>query len=386
MKLYLFNPDAELALASGSTHYLPPAAIRQMAADLSLLPLWYGDAGSTILLYSEEEALYLQQMKQLFALPIEGLSVSSLPTHITPSPWGWNLSIRHQCLRLGLEESFLPSVEEVEHHRLLSSREIAAAWLPVVSQGLSDCIGQMEVIRSIQACADYAAHTPHCLFKQPWSSSGKGLRWCRGHYGAEDEHWCHKAISTQGCVVASPIYKKVCDLAMEFRRSDKSRVEFVGYSLFLTNERGVYLGNRLITDSTAENILQQWLSLDVLYEVRRRWIEQLSCLDDACMEYVGVDMMVCDVAGSYRLHPCIEVNLRMNMGVLASIFARRYLNNEAECTLRIEGFRTSKALLETHCMWQKSHPWVVKDGRLVSGYLPLVPVTPHSRMLAYVWA
>ena len=33
--LYIFNPDHDLALASGDVNYMPPASARQMAADLA---------------------------------------------------------------------------------------------------------------------------------------------------------------------------------------------------------------------------------------------------------------------------------------------------------------------------------------------------------------
>lgn len=385
MKLYLFNPDTELALAVGKSHYLPPRSIGRMAADLALLPLWYADAGAIVLLRSEAEAAFLQQMQRLFDIPVEGVSERLLPNTLQPLPWGWNLSLRRHCQELGISESSLPSVEEVERHRDLSSRQAAVEWLSLIGRGLPGCCGEATVLQSVEACAAYAARCPHCLFKQPWSSSGKGLRWSRGTFGVEDARWCGRAIATQGCVVASPLYNKVCDLAMEFRRQAGGGVEFTGYSLFETNGRGAYLGNRLLAgECAAETHLQQWVSVELLHEVRRRWMELLARIDDPCMDYVGVDMMVCRTAEGYRLHPCIEVNLRMNMGVLACLFARRYLAEGSEGILRIEGFPSTEALLQAHRTWQREAPLLVEYHRLQSGYLPLVPVTAESRMLAYV--
>ena len=47
--LYIFNPDHDLALASGNVNYMPPASARQMAADLALLPVWYASPESAVL-------------------------------------------------------------------------------------------------------------------------------------------------------------------------------------------------------------------------------------------------------------------------------------------------------------------------------------------------
>ncbi|BDW79475.1 hypothetical protein BFINE_52700 [Bacteroides finegoldii DSM 17565] len=43
--LYLFNPEHDLALASGEINYMPPASARQMATELALLPVWYAEEG-----------------------------------------------------------------------------------------------------------------------------------------------------------------------------------------------------------------------------------------------------------------------------------------------------------------------------------------------------
>ena len=41
MKLYVFNPDADMALGNNEENYMAPATIRRMAEDLALLPIWY---------------------------------------------------------------------------------------------------------------------------------------------------------------------------------------------------------------------------------------------------------------------------------------------------------------------------------------------------------
>ena len=55
MKLYLFNPDADLALVNHTEDYIPPTSVRQMAADLALLPIWYADAESIVLIAENEQ-------------------------------------------------------------------------------------------------------------------------------------------------------------------------------------------------------------------------------------------------------------------------------------------------------------------------------------------
>lgn len=55
MELYLFNPDADMALADNGGHYIAPASVRRMTADLAWLPLWYAAPGSGVLMSEEAE-------------------------------------------------------------------------------------------------------------------------------------------------------------------------------------------------------------------------------------------------------------------------------------------------------------------------------------------
>ena len=45
MKLYVFNPDTDMALANNEENYMAPASACRMAQDLALLPVWYAQPG-----------------------------------------------------------------------------------------------------------------------------------------------------------------------------------------------------------------------------------------------------------------------------------------------------------------------------------------------------
>ena len=44
-QLYVFNPDHDLALAHGMTHYVSPASAVQFATDAAVLPAWIFNDG-----------------------------------------------------------------------------------------------------------------------------------------------------------------------------------------------------------------------------------------------------------------------------------------------------------------------------------------------------
>ena len=59
-KLYLFNPENDMALASGSPYYMAPSSAKKMATDLAVLPAWYADAESEILVSDSRQVEWLR--------------------------------------------------------------------------------------------------------------------------------------------------------------------------------------------------------------------------------------------------------------------------------------------------------------------------------------
>ena len=78
----------------------------------------------------------------------------------------------------------------------------------------------------------------------------------------------------------------------------------------------------------AERNLLEYIPVEEIYKLRDRLEQELSLRFGTIYNgYLGVDMMICRFPGSpvYRIHPCVEINLRMNMGVVARhIYAVSY--------------------------------------------------------------
>lgn len=78
----------------------------------------------------------------------------------------------------------------------------------------------------------------------------------------------------------------------------------------------------------------------------------------------------------------VEVNLRMNMGIVALRLAERVLGNGLSGRFDIVRYPSVGALREAAGRMLHEAPPQVREGRLVGGTLPLVPVTSESRFLA----
>ncbi|MCK9180775.1 MAG: hypothetical protein M0P15_08005, partial [Bacteroides sp.] len=76
MKLYLFNPAHDLALAHGKSHYIPPKIIKKFAYDFALLTFWYAKTKSSLLLFDESQKSFLEKYNYLFNCAFKSFSLS----------------------------------------------------------------------------------------------------------------------------------------------------------------------------------------------------------------------------------------------------------------------------------------------------------------------
>ena len=396
-KTYIFNPDSDLALANGDANYLPPRSARRMADDLSLLPAWYADEGDAVLIPSSDVIYYWSKTLSNNILRSEIKLVTnkeSLPSQPL-SPWGWNAALVKQMKVRGLGDEHLPSVEEMEALRALSSRRMAVEVLKALMQNLSDthrligeaafCVTEEEIVQQVTSY-------PTTMLKAPWSSSGKGLRRGQGEYAPPLSGWCARTLAQQGAVVVEPLYRKVKDFAMEFYSAgDGAPLTFVGYSRFVTDANGSYEGNLLMADEEIERELSTYVSREALHSVRAMLQELIGERIGADYRgYVGVDMMVCLVKRENQkwdmcLHPCVEINLRMNMGVVAHIFYERYVAKGCRGRFVVDYYPTPEALREAHRQRMEEAPLQLSpEGRICKGYLPLTPIGRETQYLVWV--
>lgn len=385
MDLYVFNPDADLALADGGANYIPPASARQMARDLALLPVWYAPPGSGVLAPSAYNDVFLGQVKARLGMEVRLLTEPELREVAVERvvPWGWNAAVRRRLLQGGVCDDLLPAADVLARGRRLASRRRVEAALEAFRR-LPFCVGESRNLSTLQACRAYVEAGEAVVLKMPWSGSGKGLLWCRDGFTPAVEGWCARVLRTQGCVVASPVYEKVLDFALEFRRDGQGGVDFLGYSCFETNGRGAYAGNLLLPDAELEDYVAGYVPRAWLYQVREVACGLLSQSFAGYVGCLGMDMMVCRVGASLAIHPCVEVNLRLNMGLVAGCLARRLLAPGSWGHFGVEGFPSAGALQERHAHDAAAAPLTVCDGRLRSGYMPLVPVTPSACYRAFV--
>lgn len=203
MKLYVFNPDADMALGNNEENYMAPATIRRMAEDLALLPIWYAQPGSGVLASSAYNADYLKQMQQLFRLDVHLVTEPELPDYadVRVMPWGWNPAIRKRMLKGGVLEKNLPTPDALDKYRMKAARSNALAFRALFYFNKIDytCGDGCCLVEADGRMTDISPdivdrYKEGCVFKSLWSGSGKGLCWCRHGFTKNVSDWCSRAL------------------------------------------------------------------------------------------------------------------------------------------------------------------------------------------------
>ena len=121
--VYLFNPENDMALASGSPYYMAPANIKKMAADLAALPSWYALPGSGVLVSDERQR---EWMRKEYGSLLDIDWLLDVPESCDKvCPWGWNHALLRRLGELGAPDVSLLSNEQMSRLRVLSSRQMA---------------------------------------------------------------------------------------------------------------------------------------------------------------------------------------------------------------------------------------------------------------------
>ena len=314
--LHIFNPEHDIALASNLANFTAPHAGRQLRADLGFLPAIWAKEDDVVLVDNVEHAqkasrrVAWQSGKVLFAnVPpqdIDGISV-----------WGWDKALKAQLKRKGCAPSLLPSDAQLEHIRQLSHRRTSARLLPLLQ--MQGTVGESYECTKPEEVEMLLQKYGQVVMKAPWSSSGRGLRFCDAARLVNSEklimnNWFHNLVERQGSVMVEPYYDKVKDFGMEFSADGQGHIRYEGLSLFHT-VNGAYVGNILATERAKQGMLSRYIPVDFVNCIREKIISHLDLGDYAGP--FGVDMMIVKSTDGFLLHPCVEINLRRTMGHVA---------------------------------------------------------------------
>lgn len=321
--VYIFNPEHDLALAHGKHNYTAPPFARQFRRDLRLLPAWVAPAGSYIAVPDdapiEEDRRWLSD-RHLDVTPIAISQIADMgPCRI--HPWGWDATLRHQLLHLGVLPEYLPTDEQLDWIRRLSHRRTTIAVHQMLGEAFSPCPVELTTVDDVTA---FMNSHPGCYLKMPWSGSGKGIYRVIDPNG--DNHvprWIEGALRRQGSLLCEVGLDRVQDFAVECECRD-GKTALTGYSVFDSDFHSQF-GTGIVApmQELHQLLLQQYPELDQIIN------NVLNALDTIIAPHydgpLGIDMMFYrDSDGKIALNPCVEINLRMTMGMVTAAMGSRH--------------------------------------------------------------
>lgn len=336
-----------------------------MEDDLSILPIWWANDGDAVIVSDIAEAHEFVNTYCDYLSSIGICTKSGIIPHVeftewkegydglcrrtgrdfVPTPWGWSRAVVERFRRFGIPDSSLPSDSTVSLWRDFSSRALAVDYI----RGFIDDARELGldynfVGRKMRFCksvndvydADWFS-VNQLIFKPLWSSSGRGIFVSELNFEKKTEERLASLIRTHGGFVADCLYDKLIDFAMEFEVYADGTAGYTGLSVFDAATDGRYGGNVVEPEESLQSRVIEHIGIRLYNHLRNTHSRMLAdVLGGRYVGPVGVDMIVAKKEGRTVVHPCIEINLRMNMGILSHHLFRRF-NAFSNALERVDG-------------------------------------------------
>ncbi|MCK5729937.1 MAG: hypothetical protein KAH68_02605, partial [Draconibacterium sp.] len=99
--------------------------------------------------------------------------------------------------------------------------------------------------------------------------------------------------------------------------------------------------------------------------------------------YFGVDTLIYkDKNGHLKINPCLEINVRQNMGLL-SLQLEKLIHSEKKGTYNTF-YKPGTKFLQFKNEMEKRYPLKVSNHKIESGFLPIIEVFDDTLFGAYI--
>lgn len=377
MKLLVYNPEHDYALADGGPNFVALKSAAQFAFDCAPFMRYLfeeEDVLSPTYRYEKGEFRKMYKSSELYA------SVTEIV------PWGWDAAVAQQLRRAGVPENLLPDDNKLQVWRKLAHRKTASQALDYIREYYPRPNTIPEIPRylsSVQEVEDFVKTHPDAIFKSPYSGNGRGHLYVHGCTNPTFLRQCTGVIKRQGGIMAEKQYAVIQDFAMEFSCFGGD-VCFRGYSLFKTQHYG-YGGNLLMPDEEILRVLSQHIDLGEILAMKECILDYLRQRIAPFYDGdIGVDMFVYQEDGKTKWHPFVEMNMRKTMGLAAHEIYARYCHPQARGTFEIL-YEPRCGLLKKKLDDQRTRcPLRLENGLWRSGMVVLNPVLDATQYAVVV--
>lgn len=397
--IFYFNPTCELAIANGSFSYMPPLLLQEMESDLSALPYIYATSNDIVLTENPPSPTFKQILTEAgFELPNfcchEELVTLSNTSFNSLFPWGWSSAahFRLKEFKGNCSDEFRsnPVSDWKDQYKTVFERETSLKLLSeILKKNQSDWMINKNLIgikvTSLEEIESILNKLEAIVLKSPLSSSGRGIQIIRKkQLNNSNRQWISGIFKQQNYLIAEPFLDKRVDLSFQYKITSNSEVEYLGHSVFETNTNGQYIGT-LIHPNLVEIIPELDIEkLNSMIGTTAKMIQETLIDSEYAVlhrGYIGVDAMIFNDHEHFVMQPCIEVNCRMNMGILALHLENR-IHTESFGIFKL--FTGQLGEFNVFVAEQsKMNPVRLKEGRIYSGFIPLTEPDKSKKFGAY---
>lgn len=381
-KFHIFNPEHDSALALESGIYTPKPQIQQFAKDLSTLPLWYSDEEDKVIVSQLDDQAWINSVNNIIPNLKDRIASTDDYKHFNAEkrlmPWGIDNTV---CKLTNTTQIDGEDVAEVVNRtKIFSSREQTQDVLTRLKEnGLFDGFVSRKV-NSIEELRKINEEFGRIVVKAPWSSSGRGVLFI-DNLDDKEARRIGKIIESQGFVMAESFFEKEIDFALEFENTD-GKWHFAGYSLFSTDEHGAYKQNILASDEFLKAEICKHADAEKLDKIVEFYCGYFQKRDEELRgnKIIGVDMM----AGNKRIHPCVEINVRHTMGIVARRLYDKYIEPGKTGYYAIIRLSNADELRKWNAEQTQAFPSTISNGKISKGFIALTPIEKNTVFEAYV--
>lgn len=396
--IFYFNPTCELAIANGSFSYMPPRLLRDFEENCAALPFLFASKNDFVLMETKPSHEFIQKLTDYgFQMPVfasmKELVAESSFNHLLP--WGWSpaahfilISLKDKC---SPDFKNSPVFNWHEMHRTLFERKTSLDFLikllenhPLNFFTAKESTGV--IVTNIAEIETLLNKLFPLVLKAPLSSSGRGIQIIRkADLNTSNRQWISGVLSQQGYLVAEPFLEKKMDLSFQFNINDFGEPAFLGYSIFETNSNGQYKSTLIHPKITKLLPEAQYMEVNAMIEITAELILQNlsnSIFSTWHRGLMGIDAMIYIDGKDLKIQPCIEINSRMNMGILAMQLEKHIHPSTYGKFVLYYGKKGQYEHYSRYMAMEK--PTKYENGRIKSGFLALTEPDASKQFGAYL--
>ena len=398
--IYLFNPTCEYAIANGTVSWQPNRILQKMEADLATLPLFFAQPNDKVVVQQLPTEGYLEHLQKVGFQPPgfilkENLNATKIDYPINKLlPWGWSPAAHKlfSPIKANCSTKFKASPVfnwQAVYKDLYSKKFARGIQKEIVtrfpSKHFIDYSQLTEICTTRANFEYYIKKWDKLMVKAPWSSSGRGLqpiRFAPIHPKVWDKILA--MVREQGYAIVEPYLDKVIDLAFQFKL-EKGKASYVGISNFRTDYKGKYDGNSLngLPDTLEEEVKTFIEKIPRLVINPLIEILETSPLALHFEGYFGVDTLIYkDETGTLKVNPCLEINVRYNMGLL-SLYVEKFIVPHKKAAYHT-WFQPGTTFYNFKKEMEQKYPLVLRNNKIESGFFTLSDVREDTQFGAYL--